>query len=114
MVTRFGTRTTQNLEPNKDRSCAEALGRKPFLAILLGPEHLSEVKRKGKKTDFLFEEPHWTMSRSTSRDLIDLLALGRAGGSLAMGKEVGSGGGGVTTCWQAIDSRSQLWLPSEP
>lgn len=51
------------------------------------------------------------MYTSTSQDLIDLLALGRAGGNLDMRREVGSGVGGgdlalktPATCWQAIDS----------
>lgn len=34
------------------------------------------------------------MYTSTSQDLIDLLALGRAGGNLDMRREVGSGVGG--------------------
>lgn len=36
VVTRPGTRTKQNLEPNKHGSCAKVLGRKPFLAMLEG------------------------------------------------------------------------------
>ena len=30
VVTKPHTRTTQDLEPNKDRNCTEALGRKPL------------------------------------------------------------------------------------